>query len=403
MYLSRYIGSVATTRTVSRSKPERPAVVSAGRRAPPLPSGVDRSFPLRVAPIDGEALDSWLDAIAHRHHVPRGAILERCAIAPNSFYGAWIRLLSPADIDGIAQATGYGPDVVDAMAFPRTGSGAGPLSGARTLPSSTWDWRASSRWCPHCLTDTGGRWMLAWRLNWTFACPAHHCLLQDGCPSCDAPQRRRAPAYQIPEPGRCAQPTRDPRARRPCNADLRSIREAVHPLSSSMARTQLLINALLAGRRSRRRVYGSHQPAPHDILIDLKTIARYISTLLGGVAADPSLPSSIAGVLGPDHIKPAPGAARSTMPSATQTAKASTIAAAVLDAHDPTAAQHLLALVILAAGRFGSHRMYNDEALTPLARLICHRASEDARTTLKLRRRFDTIAAKSAHSRENSR
>ena len=94
-----------------------------------LVSGMDRSFPLRVAPIQGEALDSWLDAIAHRHHVPRRAVIERCAIAPIAFYGAWVRLLTPADVDGIAQATGYGRHVVDALALPRSGSGVGPLSG----------------------------------------------------------------------------------------------------------------------------------------------------------------------------------------------------------------------------------------------------------------------------------
>ncbi|MGV0743818.1 TniQ family protein [Mycolicibacterium sp. XJ870] len=149
---------MGAARADNRVIPALPVRASSSRRATPSVSRIDRSFPLRVAPIQGEALDSWLDAIAHRHHVPRRAVIERCAIAPLSFYGAWIRLLTPADIDGIAQATGYGRHVVDALALPRSGSGVGPLSGARTLPSSTWDWRTSSRWCPQCLTDSGGRW-----------------------------------------------------------------------------------------------------------------------------------------------------------------------------------------------------------------------------------------------------
>ncbi|QZT60908.1 hypothetical protein JN085_18005 [Mycolicibacterium austroafricanum] len=91
------------------------------------------------------------------------------------------------------------------------------------------------------------------------------------------------------------------------------------------------------------------------------------------------------------------------MPSAVHTANASTLAAAVLDAHGPTAAQHLLAAVILADGKFESHDVYHDEALTPLARLICQRASEDARVALKLRRRFDITAANSAQSRKKNR
>ncbi|MDZ4269680.1 MAG: hypothetical protein U1D00_29030, partial [Mycobacterium sp.] len=82
---------------------------------------------------------------------------------------------------------------------------------------------------------------------------------------------------------------------------------------------------------------------------------------------------------------------------------ASTLAAAVLDAHDPTAAQHLLAKVILADGKFESHDVYHDEALTPIAHLICQRATEDARATLKLRRRFDISAAKSAQRGKKNR
>ena len=361
-------------------------------------SRIDRSFPLRVVPIQGEALDSWLDAIAHRHHVPRRAVIERCAIAPIAFYGAWVRLLTPADVDGIAQATGYGRDLVEVLVLPRSGSGVGPLSGARTLPSSAWDWRASSRWCPQCLTDTRGRWLLAWRLNWTFACPIHDCLLQDGCPDCGAPQRCGAPAYVIPELGRCAQPIRDlVGQRRRCGAGLTRVPQGVHPLSSSMMRTQRLIIALLAERPSRLRVYGAHQPTPHDMLMDVKTLARYIFTLLDG-AADSTLRSDTAVAASPGRTT-----ARPTMPFAANTAYASTLAAAVLDAPDPTAAQRLLAEVILADGKVESHAVYHVEALTPLARLICQRASEDARVTLKLRRRFDITAANSAQSRKKNR
>lgn len=377
--------------------------MSARRRATSLSSGIDRSFPLRVAPIAGEALDSWLDAIAHRHHVPRRAVLERCAIAPTSFHGAWMRLLTPADIDGIAHATGYRRDLFEALALPRSGRGADPLAGARTLLSSTWDWRASSRWCPQCMADAGGRWLLAWRLNWTFACPTHHCLLQDGCPKCGAPQRYRPPTYVIPELDRCAQPTVDLLGeRRICGADLTRVQPADHPLSLSMARTQRLINALLAGSPSRLCVYGARQPTPHDMLTDVKTLARYVFAILGG-AADSSLRSDTARVAGAGHTSAARGAARPTMPSAVQTAHASTLAAAVLDAHDPAAAQRMLAPVIIADGRFESHDVYHEEALTPIAHLICQRASEDARTTLKLRRRFDISAAKSAQSCKKNR
>ncbi len=138
------------------------------------------------------------------------------------------------------------------------------------------------------------------------------------------------------------------------------------------------------------------------MLTDVKTLARYVFTLLGG-AADLTVPADTAGAASPDRSSPGRTTARPTMLSAVHTAKASTLAAAVLDAHDPTAAQHLLAKVILADGKFESHRVYHDEALTPLARLICQRASEYARVTLKLRRRFDTTATKSTQSLKMNR
>jgi hypothetical protein len=39
-----------------------------------------RTLPFRIVPIDGEALDSWLEAIAFRHDAPFGAVLRRCGI-----------------------------------------------------------------------------------------------------------------------------------------------------------------------------------------------------------------------------------------------------------------------------------------------------------------------------------
>jgi hypothetical protein len=387
----------------------------AQHRAPPTPADSGRgrpqavgssirrgrTLPLRVAPIDGEALDSWLDALAYRHHMPRRAILEHFAIASAVRCGAWMRLLSADQIDRIADGTGCDPALIERLALPRAGSADGPLSNTRTLPSSTWDWRAHSRWCPHCLTDTGGRWQLAWRLNWTFACLTHRTLLHDSCAKCYAPQRNRSPTYDIPELGRCTEPARDPLGRqRRCGMDLGRMQDAV-PLSWSMARTQLLINVLLEGQPSELRLYGSHQTAPIDILNDLRTIARYVFTLLAVFPADSPLPTDMVAFVG--HYDAATQTNRRTNPSALNTATASTIATAILDAHDSAAAQDLLTLVILATTNVGAPRLYDHEALTPLVRLICQRASEDARTTHKLRRRFGATAAKSAYSREKSR
>jgi hypothetical protein len=47
-----------------------------------------------------------------------------------------------------------------------------------------WRRHAGSRFCPTCLTENDGRWMLRWRLPWAFACSVHACLLVDYCPGC---------------------------------------------------------------------------------------------------------------------------------------------------------------------------------------------------------------------------
>ena len=39
-----------------------------------------RTLPIRVAPIEGEALDSWLEAIAHRTHTAFGDVLSAVAL-----------------------------------------------------------------------------------------------------------------------------------------------------------------------------------------------------------------------------------------------------------------------------------------------------------------------------------
>ncbi|MEU0119639.1 TniQ family protein [Streptomyces bobili] len=52
--------------------------------------------------------------------------------------------------------------------------------------------RAGSRFCPFCLADSGGRWLVAWRLSWSFACTRHHVLLVDRCPACHRVPRLRS-------------------------------------------------------------------------------------------------------------------------------------------------------------------------------------------------------------------
>jgi len=65
-------------------------------------------------------------------------------------------------------------------------------------------WRDGSWFCPACLGESGGRWMLRWRLGWVFACLRHQCLLAATCPECGGVPRAGAhPLRLVPTPGRC--------------------------------------------------------------------------------------------------------------------------------------------------------------------------------------------------------
>jgi hypothetical protein len=50
--------------------------------------------------------------------------------------------------------------------------------------------RDGSRYCPQCLAARNGRWMLTWRLPWSFACTTHGAVLADDCPACGQAPRR---------------------------------------------------------------------------------------------------------------------------------------------------------------------------------------------------------------------
>lgn len=50
--------------------------------------------------------------------------------------------------------------------------------------SNPWLRREHSAACPLCVQASGGRWLLTWRLKWTFLCADHLVYLADRCPRC---------------------------------------------------------------------------------------------------------------------------------------------------------------------------------------------------------------------------
>lgn len=172
-----------------------------------------RTLPIRLAPTEGEALDSWLEALAHRCDVRWRDIMAAVGL-PAGRFGVFapIVALDAAHAATIAAATGVPATTLVTMTLDRykhvwLRTAAAPGTVSRGFP---WGRLRGSRYCPTCLAESRGRWQLAWRLGWSFACTKHHQLLADICPTCAGPQRVRAfPANYAPTPGLCAAVTTD--------------------------------------------------------------------------------------------------------------------------------------------------------------------------------------------------
>lgn len=133
-----------------------------------------RALPLRTAILDGESIDSWIEAMARRHRLGLRSMLPALGITPTTpstfrlIYGVNQRVLRRLET-----ATGLPAGRLDSAVGDE-------IAAAHRLRSG------GTRYCPRCLTDTHGRWQLSWRLSWTVACFRHRLLLFDSCPACAA-------------------------------------------------------------------------------------------------------------------------------------------------------------------------------------------------------------------------
>jgi AraC-like DNA-binding protein len=173
-----------------------------------------RTFPIRLAPLPGEALDSWLEALAHRLNVRFGDVLGELGLAAAVQHGVrevavptdWTIALRDEEAARIAHATGTDPQKLHDMTLMRFDGRALRIDQAKRQVNKhvLWGRPRGSRFCPECLADSGGRWPLTWRLGWSFACLTHNRLLADRCPDCGRVQRERPfSRHALPVPGRC--------------------------------------------------------------------------------------------------------------------------------------------------------------------------------------------------------
>lgn len=236
-----------------------------------------RTLPLRLQPVMGESVESWLEALASRSGTTWGEMLTAVGLHGESNRVRVARFTvspTPEQLAALSYATGVAPSVITSMT-------SSSLFGSATAGAMTAGPFASSRsrFCPKCLADSGGRWQLWWKLRWAFACPVHHCLLADVCPRCGGHQRRRPlPQSLIPQPGQCTCRAKDSwgRCLQRCGALLSTAQTVeltgAHP---AMDAQNCLLAAMATGAIS-SGIYTKSPVSSLQFVTDLTVLAQQI-------------------------------------------------------------------------------------------------------------------------------
>lgn len=160
-----------------------------------------RRLALVPEPHPGESLLSWVDALARTNRISRMQAVRLASFLHTTSTGhrapaRFGSCLSAETVKRVQAATGLSPAQLHAMTLLHYAGGALPAAPPTPLGPrrvSAWLRRhglalpARSRACPACLRDSGGRWLLKWRLTWSFACVKHRVYLIDHCRGCGKP------------------------------------------------------------------------------------------------------------------------------------------------------------------------------------------------------------------------
>jgi hypothetical protein len=254
-------------------------------------------FPIRLDPVPGEAFDSWIDAYAQRLLMPGRDLASALGIPEKlvRLRGCNVAKGDPnLDAEQIAQrACDIDPAAVRALWFGLARYDrliAEHVSRAASCPGAIgWFARVlrpmvSSRWCPSCLHENGGRWLATWRLPWQLACPTHQTMLASHCPACGGTQRDAGlRAKYVPELlTTCACPTagRAGHLDRRCRQDL-TIAAAAATAPASLIALQAEMTLILDPT-----VTDEHALKLIDRLVDLLIIATRVGLDLRAIDRD---------------------------------------------------------------------------------------------------------------------
>ncbi|MFF1649876.1 TniQ family protein [Streptomyces sp. NPDC058240] len=140
-----------------------------------------------------------------------------------------------------------------------------------------WGQARGSRYCPACLAESGGRWLLSWRLGWSFACLDHHLLLVDACPRCRrTPRHFPATTRHALGPGSCHSPAEGDPQRARCGQPFEEVPAVELTARGATIEAQELIEKAIS---SGQADFGVHQDNPQPSLAlfgDLRALASIL-------------------------------------------------------------------------------------------------------------------------------
>ncbi|WP_134662651.1 MULTISPECIES: TniQ family protein [unclassified Amycolatopsis] len=223
------------------------------------------TLPLRVPVLAGESLDSWLHALAQRHNSSPGQLLAALGLGRGQ---RWIRHLLDEPDPRLLQRLEHAAGLPAGRLQTTLGAGIGPAATAPRLPSH------GSRFCPSCLAESGGRWLLSWRLRWSTVCLRHERLLADCCPECGAVARRTLAGGITAAPA-TACPAMPVRSRR-CGGDFAATLTPAIP--AAVADAQRWIDRVVAAARTADGDPAARTSA-ENVVGDLNYVAAWLLNL----------------------------------------------------------------------------------------------------------------------------
>lgn len=225
-----------------------------------------RRLALVPDPYPGESLLSWADALARLNRTSRTEAVRMADMTSSGTVSAVLGYrVSDTVARAVSEATGVTIEQVRSMTLARyVGRALDPLpqdDAKEYGPLAAWRYRQRMvlfkrfNACPSCLRENGGRWLLKWRLAWSFACVRHQRYLISHCRGCGSVLHRLRPG--TPQSWICPGPGRELGMLSPirtCGRDIRRMRSA--PVRDT---------ALLACQKQIDRLLdGTQTPSPQE-------------------------------------------------------------------------------------------------------------------------------------------